>query len=235
MSMSRTRHGITRAGTTDLSPESCPLLFFHMYPPHSRNKKRRRRRGRRSRRCGVSVANWPANKPHIHSATFNHRPLSRPDPGQGRAATDSDTCANSHFMATPGHQSLLLPCIPYITYRRHRLRSTFARRNTRWSFSRPLSISPMGSPVVKVHGPSTVDHGPWALGNMAPCVAVTQPPAPTPARRPFSLSPFPPDPQVESTASHDHLNVSIRPEFRAEEASVEHWYRAYWKAKRLPA
>lgn len=42
-------------------------------------------------------------------------------------------------------------------------------------------------------------------------------------------------PQVESTASHDHLNVSIRPEFRAEEAAVEHWYRAYWKAKRLPA
>lgn len=133
-----------------------------------------------------------SQQPHIHSATFNQRPLSRPDPGQGRAATDSDTCANSHFMATPGHQSLLLPCIPYITYRRHRLRSTFARRNTRWSFSRPLSISPMGSPVVKVHGPSTVDHGPWtvALGNMAPFVAVTQPPAPTPARRPFSLSPL---------------------------------------------
>lgn len=57
----------------------------------------------RSRRCGVSVANWPAAKPHIHSATFNQNSPSRPDPGQGRAATDSDTCANSHFMATPGH------------------------------------------------------------------------------------------------------------------------------------
>lgn len=114
----------------------------------------------------MSVANWPANKPHIHSATFNQRPLSRPDPGQGRAATDSDTCANSHFMATPGHQSLLLPCIPYITYRRHCLRSTFARRNTRWSFP---ALSPMGSPVVKVHGPSTVDHGPWLLGHGTMC------------------------------------------------------------------
>lgn len=135
-----------------------------MYPPHSRNKKKRRR-GRRSRRCGVSVANWPANKPHIHSATFNQRPLSRPDPGQGRAATDSDTCANSHFMATPGHQSLLLPCIPYITYRRHRLRSTLARR-TQDELFRLLSN---GVARVKVHGPSTVDHGPWLMGHGTMC------------------------------------------------------------------
>jgi hypothetical protein len=80
------------------------------------------------------------------------------------------------------------------------------------------------------HGPWTTDRGSW---DMARCVAVTQPPASTPARR-LSL-PFPTRSQVESTASHDHLNVSIRPEFRAEEAAVEHWYRAYWKAKRLPA
>ncbi|KAJ0115142.1 hypothetical protein J7T55_001551 [Diaporthe amygdali] len=45
--------------------------------------------------------------------------------------------------------------------------------------------------------------------------------------------PFPTRSQVEPTASHDHLNASIRPEFRAEEAAFEYWYRAYWKAKRL--
>lgn len=157
-------------------PLTCLLnpapFFFYMYPPHSRNKKRRRRRGRRSRRCGVSVANWPANKPHIHSATFNQRPLSRPDPGQGRAATDSDTCANSHFMATPGHQSLLLPCIPYITYRRHCLRSTFARRDTRWSFpaSRPLSNGVARCEVswTKHRGPWTVALGTWHDVSLSP-------------------------------------------------------------------
>lgn len=84
----------------------------------------------------------------------------------------------------------------------------------------------------KAHGPWTkpwtVAHGTWHDVSLSPNHRHP------PLRRRF-LSPFPPDPQVESTASHDHLNVSIRPEFRAEEAAVEHWYRAYWKAKRLRA
>lgn len=99
----------------------------------------------------MSVANWPATKPHIHSATFNQKSPSRPDPGQGRAATDSDTCANSHFMATPGHQSLLLPCIQ--AYRTVVIaRYPLARRAHDGTF---LSFSPMGAPTERLMG-----HGP---------------------------------------------------------------------------
>lgn len=98
-------------------------------------------------------------KPHIHSATFNQKSPSRPDPGQGRAATDSDTCANSHFMATPGHQSLLLPCIQAYPYRRHRPLPTRSSR-TRRNFS---ALSPMAALTERLmgHRPWTTDRGSW--------------------------------------------------------------------------
>lgn len=127
----------------------------------------------------MSVAHWPANKPHIHSATFNQKSLSRPDPGQGRAATDSDACANSHFMATPGHQSLSLPCIPYMAYRRHRPRSTLARRSQRLTFL--LSLQ-WGSPMGRLmdQAPWTTDRGSWEHRTMCRCHPTT---GTTPARR----------------------------------------------------
>lgn len=176
----------------------------------------------------MSVANWPATKPHIHSATFNQKAPSRPDPGQGRAATDSDTCANSHFMATPGHQSLLLPCIQ--AYRTVVIaRYPLARRAHDGTFLSSLQWArPRRGSRTMDRRPRTVAHGTWHDVSLSPNHRHP------PLRVCYSL-PFPTRSQVESTASHDHLNVSIRPEFRAEEAAVEHWYRAYWKAKRLPA
>lgn len=180
--------------------------------------------------------NRTSTRPHSIKKKSLARPASLPDLTRAKAGRPpTRTHANSHFMATPGHQSLLLPCIPGMPYRRHRTRgplpspratiqdelfSALANGDAHWG-------SPHGP------GPWTADRGSW---HIARCAAVTQPPAST---TPCALCLSPPlshqIPKVESTASHDHLNVSIRPEFRAEEAAVEHWYRAYWKAKRQTA
>lgn len=191
-----------------LPPESWPLLFPSPLLTAGGTRKRSS-----SRRCGVSVANWPATKPHIHSATFNQKSLSRPDPGQGRAATDSDTCQLTlHGNTRPPILVATVHTVPSSSPAQ--THSLAAHNGTFWP------------------PPMTMDRGPWLMGHGTMCRC-----HPTTRAHPCASPslPFPTRSQVESTASHDHLNVSIRPEFRAEEEAVEHWYRAYWKTKRLPA
>lgn len=183
-----------------------------------------------------------SQQPHIHSATFNQekkvsrqtcQPASLPDLTRAKAGRPpTRTHANSHFMATPGHQSLLLPCIPGMPYRRHRTRAHCLRRARPYRTNFFSALSNGAAHWGSSHGPGpwAADRGSWHNRTMCRCHPTTG------THHPLCPLPFPPlshqIPKVESTASHDHLNVSIRPEFRAEEAAVEHWYRAYWKAKR---
>ena len=201
-----------------LPPESRPLVLLSSAPGRE-EQERGAGAGAGAGAGGVACLS-PIGQPPNHTSTRPHSIKSlSPDLTRAKAGRPpTRTHANSHFMATPGHQSLSLPCIPY-RHHRPQIHSLAAHNGT---FLDP----PIGAPM----GP--MDHGPWLVGHGTMCRC-----HPTTGIHPCASPslPFPTRSQVESTASHDHLNVSIRPEFRAEEAVVEHWYRAYWKAKRLPA
>lgn len=176
--------------------------------------------------CLLPIGQPPGHtstRPHsIKSLSFS---LSRPGPGQGRAANRLGCMCQLtlHGNTRPPILVATVHTVPSSSPR-----DPLARRAQR-GLSRPLSNGARQWRCLWAtgYGPWAVAHGTWHDVPLSPNHR-HHPCAPP------SL-PFPTRSQVESTASHDHLNVSIRPDFRAEEAAVEHWYRAYWKAKRLPA
>lgn len=120
---------------------SCPPTFTRLQAP-------------RKRRCGVSAANWPATKTHIHPTTVNQNsPWStspRTDPGQGRAATDSDTCQ----LSTHGNTR---PPIPAATV--HTVTVVIARGSHSamrpWAIARCVAVTqpPPRSTTTHTHPP----------------------------------------------------------------------------------
>lgn len=200
-----------------------------------------------STRCGVSAANWPANQTthplgYIHPQSEREREKKKvsrqtcqTDLTRAKAGRPpTRTHANSHFIATPGHQSLLLPCIPGSTvpYRTvviaaGPLARPRAKQKEEALEAQRCFPSNWGPPMGLLswawgHGPhAPVVHGPWLMGHgtMCRCHPTTGIHHHIPVRSYLSFAPLSHQiPEVESTASHDHLNVSIRPEFRAEEA-----------------
>lgn len=145
-----------------------PFTTVYGLLPGRQQKEERMRR--RSRRCGVSAANWSATKPRIplgHIQYKKKKVPSRDLPDLTRAKAGrppTRTHANSHFIATPGHQSLLLPCI-----HGNALPSSLQPGplpSPRATIQRQLCYAPSnrGRPWRLLPWASTLDRGPWLIG-----------------------------------------------------------------------
>ena len=98
---------------------------------------------------------------HIQSKTLE------PDLTRAKAGRPpTRTHANSHLMATPGHQSCCYGACPTVVI----ARGPPARRSQRGTFLAPLSLQwarPWGS--LMGHGPWSMDRGPWLMGHRTMC------------------------------------------------------------------
>lgn len=155
---------MTRAGTTH--PPGRPAPFFLLSSPPGKED-RKRRIMMRSRR-GVACLQ-PIGQPPNRTSTRPHsieKSLARPDPGQGRAATDSDTCQLTlHGNTRPPILVATVHTVPSSSHAGpHSLAAPKSQREWR-TFLLPLLQwrRPWGR-LGASHGPWVVDHGPWLMG-----------------------------------------------------------------------